>query len=91
MKIKIEPCIRTETQSFFIDSIVSVYHRGRGGRIENNVGRIDKIEEEEGFIILDMSDSFKSNTVTIYSQNIVNIRACEETPKIYVGNEEVIL
>ena len=92
VKIKIEPCIRTKTESFFIDSIVSVSHRsGRGGYIENSTGRIDRIEEEEGFIILDMSDSFKSNTVTIYSQSIVDIKAYEDTPKIYAGNGEVIL
>jgi hypothetical protein len=90
VKIKIETCIRTKTQSFFVDSIVSVSHySGRGRYIENSVGRIDKIEE--GFIILDMSDSFKSNTVTIYNQNIVDIKAYEDTPKIYAGDGEVIL
>ena len=75
MKIKIEPCIRTKTQSFFIDSLVSVTHRSNG-YIKTSIGRIDKIEEEEGFIILDMSDRFKSNLVTIYIQSIVDIKAC---------------
>ena len=87
MKIKIEPCIRTKTQSFFIDSIVSVTHRSdRGGGIDTSVGyidtsvgRVDKIEEEEGFILLDMSDRFKSNIVTIYIENIIDIKAYTDT------------
>lgn len=79
MKAKIESCIRAKSGTFFIDSIVSVSHRSsRGGHIEHSVGRIDRIEEEEGFIILDMSDSFKSNTITIYSQNIVDIKAYDD-------------
>ena len=79
MKAKIESCIRAKSGTFFIDSIVSVYHRsGRDEHIETSVGRIDKIEEERGFIILDMSDSFKSNTITIYSQNIVDIKAYDD-------------
>lgn len=79
MKAKIESCIRAKSGTFFIDSIVSVSHRSsRGGHIEHSVGRIDRIEEEESFIILDMSDSFKSNTITIYSQNIVDIKAYDD-------------
>ena len=79
MKAKIESCIRAKSGTFFVDSIVSVSHRSsRGGHIEHSVGRIDRIEEEEGFIILDMSDSFKSNTITIYSQNIVDIKAYDD-------------